>query len=79
MTYIYTCPKCKLNEEISQSIEDDLPIDKKCKKCGSIMFHNIREEAKSSAIIIPDYMTAEESDKPQIKFDKSPSRRRHYF
>lgn len=79
MTYIFTCPKCHINETINQPMKDDLPTNKKCPKCGSIMFHNIGEELRSVAIIIPEYMTAEETNKPQIKFDKSPSRKKHYF
>lgn len=79
MTYIYTCKKCKKDEEIQQSMADDLPTDKKCSKCGEEMFHNIGKDARSSSIIIPEHMTATEVDKPQIKYDKSPSRRKHYF
>jgi len=79
MTYIYTCSKCKTDEEIDQPMGDDLPTDKKCSKCGEPMFHNIAEEVRSSMIIIPNHMTAAEVDKPQYKYDKSPSRRKHFW
>jgi len=79
MTYIYTCPKCKTNEEINQPMADDLPTDKKCSKCDQLMFHNIAEEVRSSTIIIPEHMTAAETNRPQITYNKSPSRRKHFF
>lgn len=79
MTYIYTCSKCNKDDEIEQPMGDDLPTDKVCQKCGAPMFHNIGAEVRSSTIIIPEHMTAYEVDKPQYKYDKSPSRKRHYW
>ena len=79
MTYIYTCPKCNTDDEINQSITDDLPTNKKCPKCEEKMFHNIGKEARSSTIIIPEHMTATEVNKPQYTYDKSPSRKKHFF
>lgn len=79
MIYIYTCKKCKKDEEIEQPMADDLPTDKKCSSCEGEMFHNIGKKVRSSSIIIPEHMTAAEVDKPQYKYDKSPSRRKHYF
>ncbi len=79
MTYIYTCPACKTNDEVEQPMADDLPTDKKCPSCGELMFHNIGEEVRSSTIIIPEHMTATETNRAQYTYDKSPSKRKHFW
>jgi len=52
----------------------------KCKSCSKMMKLNVRENVKSQNTIIPEHMSAAGSaGDNQIKYDKSPSKKKHYW
>lgn len=78
-TYMYKCRECGAGDSIDQPMTEDTPATIKCPACGKDMKRDILGEQRTTSIIIPDHMTATEVNRPQYKYDKSPSRKKHYF
>lgn len=78
-TYMFICDNCGSGDSINQSMMEETPKTIKCEKCGSDMRRDIGGENKTTSIIIPDHMTATEMNRPQYKYDKSPSKRKHFW
>ena len=75
--YDFKC-ECGETDTIIQSMSDPFP-DMICKECGEEMKQDFSGKMGSTSVIIPNHMQAAELNKPEIKFDKSPSRKKHFF
>ena len=76
MTYNYVCinGNCEGSRVHEQPMADTLPKRLKCPVCGKMSLRHAVEF--TSAVVIPlDFGTTNN----KIKFDKSPSRRKHFW
>jgi len=73
ITYDYQCSECGYTEDLYFHMNDERPKQYKCPECGNKTMTRIFGNKK---IVIPFQWGDTDND---IKFDKSPSRRKHYF
>ena len=77
--YDYVCDECE-NTDSKVFSMDKYKKKIKCKKCGRMMRIDIKGIIKSQNTIIPEHMSATGSaGDNQIKYDKSPSKKKHYW
>lgn len=78
MIYLFICPQCKDSKEIEKPMLDPMP-KVFCTKCEIEMKRDYKSEQKDKATIIPDEHKSINSSKVEFKYDKSPSKRKHFW
>ncbi len=75
-SYDYKCKECKNTLSINCSMSE-MQSEIDCPECHKTMKRNFKEQNKSMGVIIPYHMTHHADN--DIKFDKSPSGRKHFY
>lgn len=71
--YTFVCEECGFVEDLYFKMEEDRPKEYRCIKCGNNSMH--RCFGDKSVHIPLDFGSTEN----KISFDKSPSRRKHFW